>query len=150
MRTIGGEEMLTFLQQAVSERGDAWVYPDTNACKYYYDPDDVNVSGNPALKSEFGYVAQPACAVGLALSYIDEMDIINYILDSDANGEQCVHLMRNINDENVVHFTDAAIAVAESMQISQDEGICWGDSLIKAKEVLMVWESEHLLGQESS
>jgi hypothetical protein len=146
-RVIGGEEMLTLLQQAVSERGDGWVYPDTNTCKYYYDPNDVLDVTNVALKAEFGYVAQPSCAVGLALSYITEMDIIKYILDTKNNGAQCVHLLRDINDQRgEIEFTNAAIAVAESMQISQDEGICWGDSLIKAKEMLAEWQSIYPAG----
>jgi hypothetical protein len=143
MRVINGQEMLDLLEKAVAERGDSYVYPDTNSCMYLYDPeaipveDRVDDDGKPDQMFEaFGDQVQPACAVGLALSYKD-WALLNWISDRGLNTDSFWEVAARANDRPQlgVRFTQLAADVADAMQGAQDSGLPWGEALIKAKDV---------------
>jgi hypothetical protein len=142
MKTINGQAMYELLEKAVAERGDAYVYPDIGNCVYLYRPEDnFNPHYNDdderienTISQAFGDQTQPACAVGLAISYLDQR-LLALIADT-GNTEAFNPLGFTLNDMTDYHFTELAINVACAMQTTQDAGHPWGEGLVAAKNVL--------------
>jgi hypothetical protein len=138
MRVINGQEMLSLLEMAVAERGDSYVYPDLGHCEYVYDPSDYEYQDEEAdpIVAAFGDQVQPACAVGLALSYKDQI-LLDYIVDAGLNGDSIHEVSDVLNSIPAlgVQFTVKAQRMAGAMQYAQDRGATWGEGLVLAKEI---------------
>jgi hypothetical protein len=142
---ITGKQMLQAMEKAVAERGDGWTYPDTGNCVYFYEPEYYDHTPDEEgmispMVVEFGNEAQPACLVGLALSYIDRSILVD-ISESGNNGEGISVLA---TEQSRVSMDRMAVTISAIAQSAQDGGAPWGDALIKAKEFYAhpTWDEE--------
>lgn len=115
---------LKFLQDAIEERGEDFVYlPEGDACLYVHD----NRDGTGSI---------PGCIVGLALNKagIDLELLRRFDIDGGTTANQ---VLSNLETSEELTVLDASTyTLYNIVQRRQDSGHTWGESLKYAKAIV--------------
>lgn len=145
---ITKKKAIALMERAVKERGADWTFPinaSPRGCFYVLDNDVMEECEGNAFDDDDPdlhglHAGDPACLVGLALSYLGNKTIMRDL--RIANFENVSTVAERLDEDGIV-LTDKAKWALGVAQQCQDVGDSWGTALEEAKRQQMPRRFSH-------